>query len=232
MGLLPWVALLAALAAVSWNRVFDPPGVATASALGLAVLLALGPPYLIALMAAMVLTFGITVYGRGHKAGDGGPRGARNVLANNAGVIVAVSLSVAGAPEFQVDSVFFSSLGFAVADTFGSEGGSIQGKAWLITNLKKVSAGTDGGISHLGEVATVLGASLVLLLALSMRKLGLTLGDLTTSQALRGILLSSVIAAHIDSLLGATLQRRGLLDNHSVNALSCLSSVFLAYALT
>jgi len=228
----PWLAILALLAALAWRRIFDSAGTLTALALGLLVLLILGPVYLLALIVGMVLTFGITVYGRTHKEKNDGPRGVKNVLANNVGVIVALALAYAGASKFTVDAVFFSSLGFAIADTFGSEGGSIQGKAWLITTLKRVNVGTDGGISHLGEIATVLGAGLVLLLALLLRKLGLTLGSLTLGQALRGIFLSSVLAAHIDSLLGATLQRKGLMDNHSVNAVSCLSSVLLAYVLT
>ena len=52
------------------------------------------------------------------------------------------------------------SMAFATADTWASEVGGhrIKGKTWLLTNFQTVKPGTDGGISIIGTIASLLGA--------------------------------------------------------------------------
>ena len=54
---------------------------------------------------------------------------------------------------------FAASFAAKLADTFGSEIGKRFGKdTYLITSLKKVDRGTEGGISIEGTLASVLGS--------------------------------------------------------------------------
>ncbi|HZD93771.1 MAG TPA: DUF92 domain-containing protein, partial [Candidatus Sulfotelmatobacter sp.] len=95
------------------------------------------------------------------------------------------------------------------------------GKTLLITNLKAVPAGTDGGISAVGTLGAVLGASAVALTAL------LT-GLVSVGQAIV-IVVAGFVGTLIDSLLGAVLERRGYLNNDLVNLLSTAATVGIVW---
>lgn len=53
-----------------------------------------------------------------------------------------------------------ASMAFATADTWASEigGHRVKGKTWLVTNFQAVKPGTDGGISVIGTIASLIGA--------------------------------------------------------------------------
>lgn len=105
---------------------------------------------------------------------------------------------------------FFGAISAALADTFSSEIGmnSMQ-KPVMITTLRPVEKGTDGAVSVLGLGASVAGAAIIagtyyLLVSPSQKMLLL-------------LVLTGVLGSIIDSVLGATLQRRGVLGNNQVN---------------
>ena len=85
-------------------------------------------------------------------------------------------------------------------------------------------SGTDGGITISGSVAG-LGAGL------GIGLIGLAGGMLVRSQFWIPVAagFGGMLA---DSLLGATLQRRGWIDNRSVNFFSTLGAAALAYAIS
>jgi uncharacterized protein (TIGR00297 family) len=90
----------------------------------------------------------------------------------------------------------------------------------MITTLRTVEPGTDGAISLAGTLAGVVAASIVA-----------SAGTL----ALRGDLAmfwiscaGAVFGLFFDSLLGATLERRGWLNNDAVNFLSTASAAGFA----
>jgi len=90
----------------------------------------------------------------------GGRRGPENVWGS-----AATGLFLAIMTKFNAANVVIFKVGFAasfaakLADTFGSEIGKRFGKdTYLITSLKKVDRGTEGGISIEGTLASVLGS--------------------------------------------------------------------------
>jgi len=136
-------------------------------------------------------------------------------------------------------------------DTFASEIGSIAGSKspWLITSFKHVPRGTNGGISVVGTLSSVLGGFVVGLTFFVTQYLSVS--DKMVSDApeqwpiIVTASLAGFIGSIIDSLFGATLQYSGiskrtgciveapgedvihisgypLLNNHGVNLLSSL----------
>ena len=113
----------------------------------------------------------------------------------------------------------------AATDTVASEIGQVRNRqARLITTAKPVPAGTDGGITIYGTMA---GFGAGLLLAL----IGLAAGMVVPRQF--WIPLAAGFAGMLgDSLLGATLQHHGWIDNRTVNFLSTIGAAALAYAIS
>ena len=98
----------------------------------------------------------------------------------------------------------------ANGDTLASEiGETSHSKPRMITTLKETEPGVDGGVTLLGEGASLLGA--------------LIIGSLATVSGMTGLLgivigtAAGFLGTNFDSLLGATLQRRGTLSNNGVN---------------
>lgn len=106
-----------------------------------------------------------------------------------------------------------AALAEATADTVSSEiGQAYGGVPLLITTMRRVPAGTDGGITIPGTVAGIAAAAIVVAsaipsLGMNARQCGLALA-------------SGTAGLFFDSLLGATLERRGWLGNDLVNFLS------------
>ena len=145
------------------------------------------------------------------------------VLANLAvPALASVVFSATGNRAWLVATV--AALAEAATDTVASEIGQYRGPdARLITTWERVPAGTDGGITISGSVAGMAAGMAIA----GVASVGLTI--------LRGQLWIPVAAGFagmlIDSLLGATLQRRGWISNQAVNLLSTLAAAALAYAI-
>ena len=109
------------------------------------------------------------------------------------------------------------SLAEAAADTVSSEiGQAFGGQPRMLTNLRKAAPGTDGAITLVGTVAGICAACLVACAAAAAGQ---------GSWFLFGwIVLGAVFGLFVDSLLGATLERLGWLNNDAVNFLSTLSA--------
>jgi uncharacterized protein (TIGR00297 family) len=184
----------------------------------------------LALLAVCVLTTAATRFGRARKQQMGlaesrQGRNAAQIAANlgAAGVGSALALSFPNHSWFYVASVV-AALAEAAADTLASELGEVLGgQPFLVTTMRRVSPGTDGAISLAGTGAGVCGAVLILLVACS------TLG-LTRWQAFAAGT-GGVAGLFVDSLLGATAERRGWLNNDAVNFLSTIAAGAIAFAL-
>jgi uncharacterized protein (TIGR00297 family) len=96
----------------------------------------------------------------------------------------------------------------------------LGGLPLLITTLRPVMPGTDGGISLAGTVTGATGAIVVVLVAVF--SLGLSL----TSAVSAGV--GAIGGLFVDSLMGATAERRGRLNNDGVNFLSTLAASVIA----
>jgi uncharacterized protein (TIGR00297 family) len=114
-----------------------------------------------------------------------------------------------------------AALSEAAADTVSSEMGQASSEqARLITSWERVPAGSNGGMTLIGTLAGIIAAALVSLVCV------------TTGLIPRkwfGISLAAAVAGVIaDSYLGATLERRRILTNDSVNFLGTCVAAALA----
>lgn len=147
-------------------------------------------------------------------------RSASQVIANLgiAGAIVALA-----PPSWTVLAI--AALAEAAADTSSSEIGlAFSGRTVLITTWRPVSPGVDGGVSLRGTAAALAGAAII---ALSARALGLV-----PAHQAAIVIYAGFLGALVDSLLGALLEKPGLLNNDLVNLLSTGAAVAIAWVLS
>ncbi len=145
---------------------------------------------------------------------------------------VAANLLPAGvmawaATQFPAQAAVFytaaiASLAEAAADTVSSEAGqALSTRVYLITSWQPVSAGTDGGISGSGTAAGFFAACVVAGLASTL--------DLISGGKAGLAVVAGTAGMMFDSLLGATLERRGWMNNDAVNLSSTAVAAALGY---
>ena len=225
-------ALLIALAQRA--PLLTPAGWVHAGILGTLLWGSLGWRGWLAVVAYLVLGSLVTRLGLRHKQSRGlaeargGRRGPENVW-GSALVGALLALLVCRAPTLWVPPLllaFAASFSAKLADTFGSEIGKRWGRhTVLITTLRPVPPGTEGAVSLEGTAASLAGA---LLMGVVMLALGLLSGP-----AAWGLVAAvGLVATLLESLVGATLQRRYTwLSNELVNGLQTLIAALLALAL-
>ncbi len=115
---------------------------------------------------------------------------------------------------------FFGAIAAALADTLSSEIGILsKKKPVMITTLKTAEPGVDGAVSSLGLAASIAGG---LLIAIAGFLFGLGI-----KQAII-VLMAGIFGGLMDSIFGATLQRKGWVDNNEVNFLGSSSGALFA----
>lgn len=117
-----------------------------------------------------------------------------------------------------------AALAEASADTVSSEiGQAIGGTPFLLTTFRRVARGTDGAISAAGTLAGITAAAVITLVGIPA--LGMT------AWIAREVFIAAVAGFFFDSLLGATLERRGWIGNDLVNFTSTAFTAALCFAL-
>jgi len=157
----------------------------------------------------------------------GGRRGPENVWGSAAtGLVLAMMTKFNPANEVFFKVGFAASFAAKLADTFGSEIGKRFGKdTYLITSLKKVDRGTEGGISIEGTLASFFGS---IFMAFIMLRLSL----ISTKSHFIIVAVSGVLATLSESIIGARFQNKYKLSNEMVNAIqTSIASVFAIFAL-
>lgn len=185
-----------------------------------------GPAMFIAVLLVFVLTLTATKFGRARKqsltiAERSGGRDGGQVLANVGISATFAALSAITPYRLPLLAGALAALAEAACDTVSSETGkALALEARLVTSGKIVPAGTNGAVSLPG---TMLGAIAAALVALEAVFLGLLDPRRATIVAVAGVL-----GMLVDSLLGATLERRGWLTNNTVNLVSTFAAALLA----
>lgn len=117
-----------------------------------------------------------------------------------------------------------AALAEAAADTASSEVGQVfGGNPRMITTLRQVKPGKDGAVSLAGTGAGVVAAAMVALAGTLALGGGQTMFAVSCAGGVFGLL--------FDSLLGATVEERGWLNNDLVNFLSTAGAAAFALGL-
>lgn len=117
-----------------------------------------------------------------------------------------------------------AALAEAAADTVSSELGQVLGgQPRMITTLRLVEPGRDGAISLAGTVAGVGAAVMVAAAGALAVSGGTSMFAIAAAAGVCGLI--------FDSLLGATLEQGGMLNNDAVNFLSTLCAAAVAWLL-
>lgn len=193
---------------------------------------------LVPVLAVSLLAYFATRLGRARKEQLGTAEGrhgrAASQVAANLGIAALVSemnvqswlidthwFSPHGLAPIPVFAPMLAALAESAADTVSSEVGQVLGgQPRMITTLRRVEAGTDGAISLAGTAAGIAAGAAVALAG------ALALGGGWEMFLIAGA--GGVFGLFFDSLLGATLERRGWLNNDMVNFLSTASAAAFA----
>ncbi len=153
-----------------------------------------------------------------------GRRTAAQVLANG-GTAALLSLLAWFKPDHValLQLMIAGSIAAATADTLSSELGTVYGRRFYnILTLKKDTRGLDGVISFEGTLIGIAGAFIIAVLY------ALFFG---WSSFILYIVVAGFVGNLFDSILGATLERRGLIGNNTVNFLNTVMGALACLAL-
>jgi uncharacterized protein (TIGR00297 family) len=215
-------------------RTVTVPGAIGGAVIGMAVVLTCGWgawSLLLATFALAVVTSRLGLRRKmrlGIAERRGGRRGAGNAIANTGVAAIAAILSVLTYASEASRLAFVTALAAGGSDTVASE----IGKAWarrtlLLSTLAPVPPGTSGAVSAEGTAAGLFGA-------LALGAIGVAVGLIPVS-TLPIVVIAATIGSFAESVLGATLEPDGIVNNDVLNfantAIAALAAIFLAQAL-
>jgi uncharacterized protein (TIGR00297 family) len=197
-------------------RLVNKSGAAAGFVLGVVIYLGYGYKSFLLLLAFFALGSAATRLGYARKAARGvaerraGARSWREAVANTVAAAFFALLAITTQHQAAFLLALTAALAEAAGDTVSSEIGQwLSSRAYLITNLRPVSFGENGGVSWGGTLAGLAASGIVVGLAYGLGLCSRGGAVLALGAAVGGNLL--------DSLLGATLERRGLVTNGIVN---------------
>jgi uncharacterized protein (TIGR00297 family) len=215
---LPWA--IGVNAVVSWigyrARTVTVSGMIGGAAVGAVIYACAGGAAWVLLFATFLVAALASRLGLRRKAllgiaeARGGRRGAGNALAN-CGVAAAAAIAAVVTP-YRSESLLAlaAALTAGGSDTVASEIGKAWGRGtFLVTSFGRVAPGTPGAMSLEGTAAGLVSA-------LGLAALGARLG-LLPSTAVVALVGSATVGALVESVLGATLEGPGILNNDMLN---------------
>lgn len=221
-----------ALAAMALGlKMVNRSGAVCGLLLGVAVYLGWGYKSFLLMFAFFTIGSAATRLGYARKAARGiaekrgGARSWREAVANTLAGAFFSLLVITTHHEGAFLMALIAAFAEATGDTISSEIGQwIAGRVYLITTFKPVPVGENGGVSWEGGIAGTVASALIVGLAFRMGLCGKVGVFITLATAVAGNLL--------DSLLGATIERRGLVTNGIVNFACTSFAGMLALSIT
>lgn len=214
---------LAALAVRGVNRL----GAVAGWLVGTLIWAFLGWQGFLLLLAFFVVGTALTKLGYRQKAAaklaqeEGGRRGARHALANAGVATVCAMLAVTTSWPLFFAVAFAAAFATAAADTAGSEIGQLWGRrTFLITTFRRVPRGTEGAVSLEGTVAGIVAGGLLAAVGAAAGLYPWAGAAVVTAAAFLG--------STLESVAGALVDRKALLDNEAMNFLNTLMGALLA----
>ncbi|MFW5639219.1 MAG: DUF92 domain-containing protein [Methanoculleus sp.] len=195
-------------------RVADVSGLFSGAMIGIILIVFADVRWFLVMLTFFIIGAGATRYRHGDKERfgvaqeHGGVRGYFNVFAN--GLVAtgaAILYGITGHPAFV--ALFMGSVASAAADTAASEIGVTGKTPYLITTLRPVPRGTNGGVTLRGEVAAIIASMIV---AASAWLMGVADPWMVGVTVIAGF-----IGTNVDSLVGATLENSGKIGNSGTN---------------
>ena len=150
-----------------------------------------------------------------------GRRGAGNAIANTGVAAAAALLSVTTYAQEPALVAFVAALTAGGSDTVASEIGKAWGRrTFLVTNLRKVRPGTPGAMSLEGTLAGLGGAAI-------LASAGAVLGLIAWTPVVP-VIAAATVGALVESLLGATLEPKGVVNNDVLNFVNTAAAAYVA----
>jgi uncharacterized protein (TIGR00297 family) len=160
----------------------------------------------------------------GIKEERGGRRGAGNALAN-CGVAAIAAMAAAATPHTTVALLaLVAALTAGGSDTVASEIGKAWGRStFLVTSLGRVKPGTPGAVSPEGTAAGVLAA-------FALAALAVALGQIAWAMIV-AVVIGATAGAIVESVLAATVEGPGILNNDTLNFINTAVAAAVALAI-
>lgn len=200
-------------------RTADLAGLFSAALVGILLIVFAGVSWFMIMLSFFIIGAASTRYQMEYKKSlhveqeSGGVRGYVNVFANGlVSVCAAVCFGVTHHPAFI--ALYLGSVTTAAADTVAGEVGVCSGRPYLITTMKPVPEGTNGGVSLTGEIAGLFASVFVSACAV-------LLGVADMPIFIAGVA-GGLIGANIDSFIGEILENRQIVGNAGTNLLATL----------
>ncbi|MDP3563880.1 MAG: TIGR00297 family protein [Methanoregula sp.] len=206
----------------------DLSGLFSAALVGIILLVFADAKWFMIMLAFFILGSVATRYKFAYKKrigveqGRGGARGYRNVFAN--GIVAAAAAVLYGVfqqPVFVV--MYVGCVATAAADTLASEIGVTGGIPYMITTLRKVPIGTNGGVTLVGESVALLGGLAIALVAFLLGVISLPVVAVCA--------VAGFVGTNIDSLAGAIFENRGIWGNAGTNLIATIGGGLVAMGL-
>ncbi|MDK2890921.1 MAG: hypothetical protein PWR21_1553 [Methanoculleus sp.] len=222
------LTILVAAAAIAFGfgyisyrlRVADVSGLFSAAMIGIILIVFADIRWFLIMLTFFIIGAGATRYRYAEKEQlgvaqeHGGVRGYFNVFANGlVATAAAILYGITGQAAFV--ALFMGSVASAAADTAASEIGVTGKTPYLITTLKQVPRGTNGGVTLRGEAASIVAAVLVAGVAWAMGVADPRMVAVTVA--------AGFIGTNVDSLVGATLENSGRIGNSGTNLVATFS---------
>ena len=168
------------------------------------------------ILVFFVIAEACTRYNREKLKSEHGKRTTANIVGNGFAALAAILLGQYAA--------FYGALSAALSDTVSSEIGMLaKKKPRLITHLHtEVEPGTDGGVTLLGFASGFVAAFIIAGIYYFIS------GNLL---AIAVITIAGMLGSVIDSVLGAELERKGIIGNTTVNFLASSFGAIFSYLL-